>query len=97
MGQLADMSNGVHLALNATLARLNGEDVQPLLNASTGEELAHAVAFLADAYQDVLVALLGDDRARAIELVEARIAGGGATDDIMAAQLRAMERGGDDL
>lgn len=99
MGELEDLSNGVNLALNATLARLEQDldEVKRLINAATREELANAVAYLSDAYQESVVSQCGDDRQRAFEVFKSTIASGAATGDVMSAQMRVMEQGGDSL
>jgi hypothetical protein len=67
------MSKGVQFALDAALAALaaleqDPDELRRLLNSATPPELAHAVAYLGDMYQDSLVARTGDSRELAIEL-----------------------------
>jgi hypothetical protein len=90
MGHLDDVTNGVQLALDATLARLGGESDRliDLLNVSTPPELAQAVAYLADCYQNLLVDAAGGDRAVAIVAFREAIAEGVASGDIIRDQAR---------
>jgi hypothetical protein len=98
MARADDLSNGVQLALDATLARLGNEPdrVIELLNVSTPAELAQAVAYLSDCYQALLVRTAGGDRARAIVAFRRSIADGVATDDSLREQMHSMLWGSDD-
>ncbi|MGC4112254.1 MAG: hypothetical protein QM747_17925 [Nocardioides sp.] len=84
MAQSDDLGNGVQLALDATMAQFGNEPdrLVELLNASTPPELSHAVAYLAQRYQEVLTILAHGDRERATNQFREEIAATEASQEL---------------